>query len=240
MSHVGIIFKREFLGYFRSPVAYVVLACFHLLAMALTFFVGKFFDAGSASLERFFITIPWVCVLFAPATAMRLWAEEKRAGTIELLMTLPLSLRETVFGKFLAAWAFIITGIVLTVPIVFTVAYLGDPDWGAIFSGYLGCILLAGAYLGLCSFTSALTRNQVISFVLGALVCLIITFLGWSVFSGFLQSMVGVGFSDAMANMGSLSHFDSMTRGLVELRAIVYFLSLIIVSLLSTVVVLER
>lgn len=240
MNQVATVFKREFLGYFRSPVAYVVLACFHLLATGLTFFVGKFFDVGTASLDRLFIMIPWVCVFFAPATSMRLWAEEKRSGTIELLMTLPLTLRATVAGKFLAAWAFIGTGIVLTFPLVLTVAYLGDPDWGAMFSGYFGCVLLSGAYLAIASLTSALTRNQVISFVLGAIVCLILTFLGWSIFSGFLESVAGVAFADFLAGFGSLTHFDSMTRGLVELRAIVYFLSLIGVSLLGTVVVLER
>lgn len=240
MTQVATVFKREFFGYFRSPVAYVVLACFHLLAMALTFFVGRFFDAGSASLDRFFITIPWVCIFFAPATAMRLWAEENRSGTIELLMTLPLTLRNAVTGKFLAAWAFISVGIALTFPLIFTVAYLGDPDWGAMFGGYLGCVLLAGAYLGICAFTSALTRNQVISFVLGALVCLVITLLGWSIFSGFLESTFGVALADAIAGFGSLTYFDSMTRGLVESQAVVYFLSLIGVSLFSTMVVLER
>jgi ABC-2 type transport system permease protein len=145
MTQVIPVFKREFFGYFRSPVAYVVLAGFHLLAAAMTFFVFRFFETNEASLITFFNSLPWIFLFFAPATAMRLWAEEKRAGTVELLFTLPLTTAEAVVGKFLAAWAFLAIGILLTLPFALTVAYLGDPDWGAIFTGYLGGILMAAS-----------------------------------------------------------------------------------------------
>jgi ABC-2 type transport system permease protein len=218
----------------------VVLAGFHLLAAAMTFFVFRFFETNEASLITFFNALPWIFLFFAPATAMRLWAEEKRAGTVELLFTLPLTTAEAVIGKFLAAWAFLAIGILLTLPFALTVAYLGDPDWGAIFTGYLGGILMAASYLGICSLASALTRNQVIAFIIGLLTCLVLTLLGWSFFSEILNFVFPVWFVDVLSNFSFATHFDSMMRGLIELKAVVFFLSVAAFSLLANVVVLER
>lgn len=240
MTQAIPVFKREFLGYFRSPVAYVVLAGFHLLAAALTFFVYGFFDTNEASLITFFSALPWIFVFFVPATAMRLWSEEKRAGTVELLFTLPLTTAEAVIGKFLAAWAFIAIAVLLTFPFALTVAYLGDPDWGVMFTGYLGGILMAASYLGICSLTSACTRNQVIAFILGLIACLVLTLLGWSFFSEILNFIFPVWFVDVLSNFSFATHFDSMMRGLIELKAVVFFLSLTAFALLSNIVVLEH
>ncbi len=208
MTQVVPVFKREFQGYFRSPVAYVVLAAFVLIATVLWLFASRFFDSNSASLDSLFGWMPWVFCVLIPATAMRLWAEEKRAGTIELLLTLPITTTEAVVGKFLAAWAFISLAVLLTFPAVITVAYLGDPDWGVIATSYLGSILMAAAYLGVCSLTSAFTRNQVIAFLTGLIVCLILNFLGWNLFSNILGSVAPVWLVDALANFSFATHLS--------------------------------
>lgn len=240
MKQIWPIFKREFYGYFRSPVAYVVLAGFHLVAAAATFFLGGFFQSGVASLESFFRWLPWLFIILVPAAAMRLWAEERRSGTMELLFTLPVTTTVAVIAKFLAAWAFIGIAVLLTFPFALTVAYLGDPDWGVIVASYLGALLMAAAYLGICSLTSALTRNQVISFVIGFFACLMITLLGWSVFSDLLSQLLPVWAVDALSNFSPTTHFDSMLRGLIDLRAIVFFVSVMFFALFVNVVALER
>lgn len=234
------VFKREFLGYFRSPVAYVLLAGFHLLAAALTFFVGGFFRSGTASLEPFFTFIPWMFIILVPAAAMRLWAEERRSGSIELMFTLPITTTSAVVGKFLAAWAFISIAVLLTFPFALTVGYLGSPDWGVIVTSYIGAILMAAAYLGICSLASSLTRNQVIAFVLGFFFCLMLTLVGWSVFSNLLHAIFPVQIVDALSNFSFATHFESMTRGLIDLRSVVFFVSLTAFSLMVNVLVLER
>jgi ABC-2 type transport system permease protein len=183
MSQIAPVFKREFFAYFRSPVAYVFLIVFSLASIVLAFFIGGFFKAGLASMESYFTFYPWLFLFLIPAAGMRLWSEEKRTGTVELLFTLPITTLEAVLGKFLAAWSFLTLAILLSLPLAATVAYLGSPDWGVVVSTYLGGVLMAGAYLGVCSLTSALTKNQVISFVLSVVACLVILFLGWSVFS---------------------------------------------------------
>lgn len=240
MTQVKSIFRREFNGYFRSPVAYVFLAVFLLASVGLAFFVGQFFRSNVASLDRFFMFHPWLFLFLIPAAGMRLWAEEKRSGSIELLFTLPITVTEAVIGKFLAAWLFISLGIVLTFPMVLTVGYLGDPDWGVIFTSYLGSILMAGAYLGICSLSSALTKNQVISFVISVLVCLGILFLGWSVFSNFLSDFFPVWFVDVLSNFSFVPHFDNFTKGIIDLRSVVYFGSLTAFALALNVLALER
>jgi len=240
MTQVKPIFRREFNGYFRSPVAYVFLTVFLLASVGLAFFVGQFFRSNVASLDSFFVFHPWLFLFLIPAVGMRLWAEEKRSGSIELLFTLPVTVPEAVIGKFLAAWLFVTLGIVLTFPMVLTVGYLGDPDWGIIFTSYLGSILMAGAYLGICSLTSALTKNQVISFVISVLVCLGILFLGWSVFSNFLGSFFPVWFVDSISNFSFVTHFDNFTKGVIDLRSVVYFGSLIAFALALNVIALER
>jgi len=240
MSQILPIFKREFLGYFRSPVAYVFLVVFLMAAVGLAFFLGQFFDAGIASLERFFIFHPWLFLFLIPAAGMRLWSEEKRTGSIELLFTLPVTTLEAVLGKYLAAWAFLATAVLLTFPMALTVGYLGDPDWGVIFTSYLGSILMAGAYLGVCSLMSALTKNQVISFVLSVIVCLVLLFLGWSVFSELLEATLPQTLADALANFSFITHFDPFTKGIVDPKDVVFFLSLTGFTLFLNVVALER
>ena len=241
MRTINAIFKREFFGYFRSPVAYVFLIVFLIASVGLTWFVGQFFAAYDASLNRFFIFMPWVFLFLIPAVGMRLWAEEKRSGTWELLLTLPVTTIEAVLGKFLAGWTFITLAILLTLTMPITVGYLGNPDWGPILSGYLGTILMAGAFLSICSLTSALTKNQVISFVLSVIICLILVFLGWSVFNNLLTSInIPVWLIDALSNFSFITHFDPMTKGLITIADLIFYLSLIIFSLLLNVLALER
>ena len=240
MTQVKPIFRREFNGYFRSPVAYVFLTVFLLASVGLAFFVGQFFRSNVASLDRFFVFHPWLFLFLIPAVGMRLWAEEKRSGSIELLFTLPVTVPEAVIGKFLAAWLFVSLGIVLTFPMALTVGYLGDPDWGIIFTSYLGSILMAGAYLGICSLTSALTKNQVISFVISVLVCVGILFLGLSVFTDILSDFFPVWFVDSISNFSFVTHFDSFTKGVIDLRSVVYFGSLMAFALALNVIALER
>jgi len=240
MSQVPPLFKREFVGYFRSPVAYVFLVVFLLASVGLSFFVGQFFRANQASLDRYFLFYPWLFLFLIPAAGMRLWSEEKRSGTVELLFTLPVTTLEAVIGKFLAGWAFLTLAILLSFPMVVTVAYLGHPDWGVIATSYLGSILMAGAYLGVCSLTSALTKNQVISFVLSVLVCVILLFLGWSVFSPALNSVFPVWVVDALANFSFITHFDAFIKGIIDPKDVMFFLSLIVFTLFLNVVALER
>ncbi len=240
MQQVLPVFKREFLGYFRSPVAYVFLIVFLLAAVGLAFFVGQIFEAGEASLERFFMFHPWLFLFLVPAAGMRLWSEEKRTGTVELLFTLPITTLEAVIGKYLAAWAFLSTAIALTFPMALTVAYLGDPDWGVILVSYLGSMLMAGAYLGVCSLTSALTKNQVISFVISVATCFVLLLLGWSIFSPFMESYLPVSLADLIANFSFITHFEPFTKGIVDPSDVVFFLSLSGFTLFLNVVALER
>lgn len=240
MTQISPVFKREFLGYFRSPVAYVFLAVFSIASVGLAFFIGYFFKAGQASMERYFDFFPWLYLFFIPAAGMRLWSEEKRTGTVELLFTLPITTLEAVLGKFLAAWAFIGIAILLSFPLALTVAYLGDPDWGVMITTYLGAFLMAAGYLGVCSLTSALTKNQVISFVISVVACLVLLFLGWSVFSEILGSVFPVWLVDLLSNFSFITHFDAFTKGIFDPKDIVFFLSLAGFTLFLNVVVLER
>jgi ABC-2 type transport system permease protein len=240
MSQITPVFKREFLAYFRSPVAYVFLIVFLAAAVGLAFFVGQFFKANQASLESFFVFHPWLYLFLIPAVAMRLWAEEKRGGTIELLFTLPVTTFEAVLGKFLAAWVFLALGLFLTVPMAVTVGWLGDPDWGVIAGGYLASAVLAGACLAVCALISALTKNQVIAFVLGVLAILVMLFLGWSVFNQFLAGFLPVAAVDFMANLGFIPHFEALSKGIIDPRDLAYFGSVIALSLALNVAALER
>ena len=240
MQPIVPLFKREFLGYFRSPVAYVFLVVFSLASVGLAFFVGGFFKAGTASLETYFMFYPWLFLFLIPAAGMRLWSEEKRTGTVELLFTLPVTTLAAVLGKVLAAWAFLALAILLSAPMALTVAYLGDPDWGVVLATYAGSILMAGGYLGVCALTSALTKNQVISFVLSVIACLVLLFLGWSVFSNVLGAVFPVWLVDLLANFSFITHFDAFTKGIVDPKDVMFFLSLMGFTLFLNVVVLER
>ncbi|PAW77467.1 MAG: ABC transporter permease, partial [Opitutia bacterium Tous-C8FEB] len=183
MRHIVPIFKREFLGYFRSPVAYVFLIAFLFISVSLAFSrYGGFFRAGVAGMDSYFTFFPWLFLFLVPAVGMRLWSEEKRSGTVELLFTLPITTLEAVLGKFLAGWAFLTIAVLASFPMALTVGYLGDPDWGVIFTTYLGAVLMAGGYLGVCTLASAVTKNQVISFVISLAACAALLFLGFSSF----------------------------------------------------------
>lgn len=240
MSPTLPLFKREFLGYFRTPVAYVFLAVFLLASVGLAFFVSQFFKASNASLESYFFWHTWLFAFFAPAAGMRLWAEERRAGTLELLFTLPVTPLQAVLAKFAAAWAFLAAGILLSFPLALTAAWLGDPDWGVIGTSYLGSILMAGAYLAVCSLMSALTRNQVVGFVLGLFANLVLVFLGWSVFNGALAAALPPALVDLLANFSHTTHFDAFTKGIIDPQDVAFFLSLAGFCLFLNVLALER
>jgi ABC-2 type transport system permease protein len=234
------LFKREFLGYFRSPVAYVFLVAFILASTALTLYLGHMLKTNDASMRTMFFYQPWVFLVFIPAIGMRLWAEEKRSGTWELLFTLPVTPIQAVLGKFFAAWAFVLVAICLTVSLVFTISFLGDPDWGPIFTGYFGLFLMAGSFLAVTSLTSAFTKNQVISFVISIGVCLVILFLGWSVFASLLENILPLAVADAIAQFSFITHFEPFQNGTVTLQGLLYFLSFTIFCLFANVIVLER
>lgn len=242
MRQIAPIFKREFLGYFRSPVAYVFLIVFLLASVGLAFFAGGFFKGGIATLESYFTFHPWLFLFLVPAVGMRLWSEEKRTGTVELLFTLPVTTLEAVIGKFLAAWAFLTLAILLSFPMPITLGYLGDPDWGVIVSGYAGSILMAAGYLGVCSLMSGLTKNQVISFVLSVFICFMVVLLGTSMFTSFLTGFLSlpVSVADVISNFSFLTHFDAFTKGIIDPKDIVFFLSLVGFTLFLNVVALER
>jgi ABC-2 type transport system permease protein len=241
MRQISPIFKREFLGYFRSPVAYVFLVAFLVISVSLAFSrYGGFFRAGVASMESYFTFFPWLFMFLVPAVGMRLWSEEKRSGTVELLFTLPVTTLEAVVGKFLAGWAFLAIAVLLSFPMAFTVGYLGAPDWGVILTTYLGAILMAGGYLGVCALSSAMTKNQVISFVISLGACAILLFLGFSSFTETLEGFLPLSLADALANFSFITHFDAFTKGIIDPKDVVFFLSLIGFTLFLNVVVLER
>jgi ABC-2 type transport system permease protein len=241
MKQISPLFKREFLGYFRAPVAYVFLIAFLVISVALAFSrYGGFFKAGVAGLESYFVFFPWLFMFIVPAIGMRLWSEEKRSGTVELLFTLPVTTLEAVLGKFLAGWAFLALAILLSFPMAATIAYLGSPDWGVVATTYFGAILMGGSYLGVCSLTSALTKNQVISFVLSLGACAILLFLGFSSFTDTLEHVLPLPVADALANFSFITHFDAFTKGIIDPKDVVFFLSLMGFTLFLNVVVLER
>ena len=233
------IFKREFLAYFRSPVAYVFIIIFLVANAGCTFLLGNFYDSQQSSLEIFFLFHPWLYLFLIPAVGMRLWAEERRAGTGELLLTLPVRLTTSVFSKFFAGWVFIGIALFLTFPMIFTVHFLGNPDNGPIITGYIGSFLMAGSYLAIASCTSAMTKNQVISFVLSVIICLILVFLGWGVMNETLNTIFPVWISDLVNQFSFTTHFNAMRRGVVDIRDLVYFISIIVIVLFLNVIVLE-
>lgn len=235
----GII-KRELAGYFGSPVAYVFIVIFLLLSGFFTFSVSNFYEHGQADLRGFFVWHPWIYLFLIPAVAMRLWAEERRTGTIELILTLPVTLTEVILGKFLAAWLFLGLALLLTFPLVLTVIYLGDPDLGAILSSYIGSFLLAGAYLSVGSMTSSLTRNQVISFILSVVICLFLVLAGWRPVTDVLSGWAPRWLVDVISGFSFMPHFTSMERGVLDLRDLLYYFSVMFFMLFSNGVVLQN
>ena len=239
MRTLGIITRRELGGYFSTPLAYVFLVIFLAGAGAVTFYMGNFFGRGQADLLAFFGFHPWLFLVLIPAVGMRLWAEERKTGTIELLMTLPVTTGQVVAGKFLAAWAFTAIAIALTFPIWISVSYLGDPDHGVIIASYLGSLLMAGALLALTSCLSALTKNQVIAFVVGAAASFIFMMSGLDIVLGFFTNWAPAYIVDLVASMSFLTHFQTITKGVVEVPSMVFFLSLMAVCLFINVQIVE-
>lgn len=223
MSPTRILFERELRSYFTTPVAYVFIVIFLLLSGSFTFYIGGFYQRGQADLEPFFNFHPWLYLFLVPAVAMRLWAEERKSGTIELLLTLPITMWQAVLGKFLAAWAFIGLALVLTFPIWITVNYLGDPDNGAIFTSYLGSLLMAGAFLAIGACISAATRNQVIAFILTVVVCFLFLLAGYPLVLDFFRAIAPQGVVDAISGLSFLTHFAAISRGVIDLRDLIYF-----------------
>lgn len=234
------IFKRELASYFATPIALIFLTVFLILNGFFTFKLGNFFEQGQADLRPFFIWHPWLYLFIVPAVSMRLWSEERRSGTIELLLTLPVSLFEAMLGKFMAAWMFLGIALVLTFPMVITVNYLGDPDNGVIFAGYVGSFLMAGAFLSIGTAISATTSNQVISFVLSTAVCLVLILLGFDPVIKMLYGFFPEAVAAQIVNLSFPYHFEAIQRGVVDLADMVYFLSVTLFSLLSGVIVIDR
>jgi ABC-2 type transport system permease protein len=239
MRNVLTVFKRELAGYFVTPVAYIFIIIFLALSGSITFYIGNFLDRGNADLQAFFMFHPWLYLFLVPAVAMRLWAEERRTGTIELFLTLPISMTAAVLGKFLAAWAFIAIALALTFPIWITVNLLGDPDNGVIVASYLGSLLMAGAYLAIGSCLSALTKNQVIAFVVTITVCFLFTVSGSSIVMGIFQAWAPQSVLETIAAFSFLTHFNQIVKGVIDLRDIVFFAALIVAWLAATAIVVD-
>jgi len=239
MRYVLPIFKREFAAYFATPLAYVFIVIFLLAMGAFTFYVGRFFDNGVADLSVFFGYHPWLYLFLVPAIAMRLWAEERRTGTMELILTLPVPLWATVTGKFLAAWAFIAIALALTFPIWLTVNYLGNPDNGVIAAAYVGSLLMAGAYLAIGACISATTQNQVIAFVVTVAVCFLFTISGAPLVLDFFRSWAPLPFISAISSFSFLTHFSTISTGVIDLRDLIFFFSLIALFLTANTVVVD-
>lgn len=239
MHAVRIIFERELKAYFTTPLAYVFIVIFLALTGSLTFFLGGFFERGQADLAPFFLFHPWLYLFLVPAIAMRLWAEERRTGTIELLMTLPTTTFAAVLGKFLAAWLFAGLALLLTFPLWLTVNWLGQPDNGVILVSYLGSWLMAGAFIAIGACVSALTKNQVIAFVVGAAACFLFLMSGVDLVLAAFRPWAGPAVVDAVASFSVLSHFGQLTKGVVDLATALFFTSLIVACLILNTLLVD-
>lgn len=234
------VFRREFAGYFATPLAAVFIVVFLFAAAIFTFYPGGFFVRGQADLKAFFAFHPWLFVVFIPAVAMRLWAEERRSGTLELLLTLPVDLGGVVLGKFLAAWALTGVALALTTPLWLTVSFLGRPDHGVILAGYVGSFLMAGGYLAIGSCLSATTRNQVIAFVGAVAVSFLFTVSGVPMVLDAFSAWAPKGFVSLIASFSFITRSSAIQDGMVDLRDALYFLTLIAVWLHATAVVIHN
>src|SRR5947207_2349671 len=239
IANIKAIAKRELSAYFSSPVAYVFIVIFLLLTGFFTFMAGNFFERGQANLDSFFMWHPWLYLFLVPCVGMRLWAEERRVGTIELLLTKPITAWQAIVGKFLASWLFLALALALTFPVVITVNYLGSPDNGVIFSGYIGSWLMAGAYLAVSCITSAMTRTQVVSFIISVVLCLFLILAGFAPVVNFLEHSAKPWLVDLVTSFSVITHFEGFQKGVLDSRDIIFFLSLIGFSLFSTSVVLR-
>ena len=239
MRNIPTIFRRELAAYFATPVAYVFIVIFLVLAGYMTFVLGRFYEVGQANLDGFFGFHPWLYLFLVPASSMRLWAEERKTGSIELLMTLPINMGEAVVGKFLAAWCFCGIALALTFPVWLTVNDLGSPDNGFILAAYVGSLLMAGAFLAIGACISATTRNQVIAVVITVVVCFVFLLPGMPAVVGALSGWAPPALSDAIASLSFMTHFSSLSRGVIDLRAVIYFALVIGFWLTANAVVLD-
>ena len=229
MKSINIILKRELAAYFATPVAYIFIIIFLMLSGVFTFYLGRFYEQGQADLSSFFNFIPWLYLVLVPAVAMRLWSEERRSGTIELL----------VIGKFLAAWLFVGLALLLTFPLWLTVNYLGDPDNGVIVAGYIGSWLMSGGFLAIGSCLSAATKNQIIAFILTLVVCFLMIVSGFPIVQDVFSAWAPLWVVDGFATLSFLTHFEAISRGVIDLRDLIYFLALITAWLYATVLVVD-
>ena len=239
MSSVITVMRRELSGYFSTPVAWVFIVIFLVMSGVFTFYIGSFYERGMADLAPFFQFHPWLYLFLVPAIAMRLWAEEKRSGTIELLLTLPLTTGQVVLGKFLAAWLFLGLALLLTFPVWLTVNYLGNPDNGIIVAGYIGSWLMAGGFLAIGSCMSAVTRNQVVAFILSVVVCFGFLLSGLPMVMNVFTDWAPQALLDAIADFSFLTHFAAISKGVIDLRDLVYFSLVIAFWLMANTIVLE-
>ena len=239
MKSIWTITKRELGGYFNSPVAYVFLVIFLLMTAAFTFLIGQFMDRNQATLQPFFMWHPWIYLFLVPAVGMRLWSEERRQGTMELLLTLPISLWHCIIGKFLASWLFLTLALVMTFPIWITVNYLGEPDNSVIIASYIGSFFLAGAYLSITSMTSAFTRNQVISFILSVVICLFLVLCGWPPVTDVVETLAPRSVVEFVVAFSVMPGIEQFNNGQIDSRAVIYFLSVIGFPLFATSIIIR-
>ncbi len=239
MNPVLVVFKRELASYFATPVAYVFIVIFLVLANAFAFQLGGLFERGQADLRPFFDFHPWLYLFLVPAVAMRLWAEERNTGSIELLLTLPMTQNQAVLGKFLAAWAFVGIALALTFPIWITVNYLGDPDNGVVIASYFGSFLMAGGFLAIGSAVSAATRSQVIAFIITVVICFALLLAGHPLILGFAKAVLPQWLVDGVASLSFITHFSSISKGVIDLRDLIFFGLLISFFLYATSVVID-
>jgi ABC-2 type transport system permease protein len=239
MKSIITIAKRELTGYFASPVAFVFIVIFLILSGFFSFMVGGFFERGQASLESFFAWHPWLYLFLVPAVGMRMWSEERRLGTIELLLTMPVTPWQAIVGKFIASWAVVALALVLTFPMWITVNYLGNPDNGVILAGYVGSLLMGGAYLSITAMTSAMTRNQVVAFIVSVVLSLFLILAGYPPVTNMLVSWAKPWIVEAIASFSVMTHFESLQKGVLDSRDILYFLSVMGFSLFTTSVIVR-
>lgn len=239
MRNVALITTRELRAYFATPLAYIFIVIFLILAGTLTFMVGGWLGRGQADLQPFFTFHPWLYLFLVPALSMRLWAEERRGGTIELFLTLPITMTQAVLGKFLAAWIFTAIALALTFPLWLTVSYLGQPDHGVILASYIGSLLMAGAFLAVGAMVSATTKNQVIAFVVTTAVLFVFTLAGSSVVLDVVRGWAPAIVVEIVAGFGFLTHFQSIARGVIDLRDAIFFLSVIVLALAANALIVD-
>jgi len=239
MNGVMAVLKRELRSYFATPIAYVFIVIFLMLAGVFTFYFGGFYESGQADLTSFFYWHPWLYLFLVPALSMRVWAEERKSGSIELLMTLPLEIWQAVVGKFLAAWLFTGIAIALTFPIWITVNYLGDPDNGVIFAAYIGSFLMAGGFLAVGTCISAATKNQVIAFILSVVACFLLLAAGVEFVQDVFSAWTPQWLVDGLASLSFQTHFNYISKGVIDLRDLIYFGLLIGVCLYANTIVLQ-